>query len=61
MIGRFYNIVTKIEKFIIINKTIFVKITGTFYDGSNNVVGTGFTYTNPSDIGSGQRLPLNYY
>jgi hypothetical protein len=36
----------------------FVKITGTFYDSSNNVVGTGFTYTDPSDIGSGQKAPF---
>jgi hypothetical protein len=36
----------------------FVKITGTFYDSSDNVVGTDFTYTDPSDIGSGQKAPF---
>jgi hypothetical protein len=30
-----------------------VQITGTFYDINNAVVGTQFTYTNPSDISSG--------
>jgi hypothetical protein len=36
----------------------FVKITGTFYDTNNKVVATDFTYTNPSDIGSGQKAPF---
>jgi hypothetical protein len=36
----------------------FVKIVGTFYDVNNIVVGTDFTYTNPSDIGSGQTVPF---
>jgi len=36
----------------------FVKVTGTFYDSSDNVVATDFTYTNPSDIGSGQKAPF---
>jgi hypothetical protein len=36
----------------------FVKITGTFYDSNNQVVATDFTYTNPSDIGSGQKAPF---
>jgi hypothetical protein len=36
----------------------FVKITGTFYDTNNQVVATDFTYTNPSDIGSGQKAPF---
>jgi hypothetical protein len=36
----------------------FVKIIGTFYDVNNIVVGTDFTYTNPSDIGSGQKAPF---
>lgn len=35
------------------NMTKSVQITGTFYDINNAVVGTQFTYTNPSDIGSG--------
>jgi hypothetical protein len=36
----------------------FVKITGTFYDSSNKVVGTGLTYTNPENIGSGEKAPF---
>jgi len=31
----------------------FVKVTGTYYDSSNQVVATDFTYTNPSDVGPG--------
>jgi hypothetical protein len=37
----------------------FVQVTGTFYDNNNQVVGTQFTYTNPSDIGSGQKAPFD--
>lgn len=37
----------------------FVKITGTFYDSNNQVVATDFTFTNPSDIGSGQKAPFD--
>jgi len=36
----------------------FVRILGTFYDINNQVVGTQFTYTNPSDIGSGEKVPF---
>ncbi|MDP9305772.1 MAG: DUF3426 domain-containing protein [Thermoproteota archaeon] len=36
----------------------FVTIVGTFYDINNRVVGTQFTYANPSDIGSGERAPF---
>lgn len=36
----------------------FVQVIGTFYDNNNQVVGTDFTYTNPSDIGSGQKAPF---
>ena len=34
-------------------------MTGTFYNIDNAVVGTQFTYTNPSDIGSGQKAPFD--
>jgi hypothetical protein len=37
----------------------FVQVTGTFYDSNNRVVGTQFTYTNPSDIGAGQKAPFD--
>ncbi|HSA74470.1 MAG TPA: FxLYD domain-containing protein [Nitrososphaeraceae archaeon] len=36
----------------------FVRIVGTFYDINNQVVGTQFTYSTPSDIGSGDRAPF---
>ena len=36
----------------------FVQVIGTFYDNNNQVVGTQFTYTNPSDIGAGQKAPF---
>ena len=36
----------------------FVKVSGTFYDSNNQVVATDFTYTNPSDIGPGQKAPF---
>lgn len=37
----------------------FVQVTGTFYDNNNQVVGTEFTYTNPYDIGAGQKAPFD--
>ena len=36
----------------------FVTIVGTFYNINNQVVGTQFTYANPSDIGSGESAPF---
>lgn len=36
----------------------FERIVGTFYDINNQVVGTQFTYANPSDIGSGEKAPF---
>ena len=36
----------------------FVRIVGIFYDINNQVVGTQFTYANPSDIGSGEKAPF---
>ena len=37
----------------------FVQVTGTFYDINNKVVGTTFTYTNPSDIMAGGTAPFD--
>ena len=39
----------------------FVKVIGTFYDSSDNVVCTGFTYTQPSDIPNGQSKPFELF
>jgi hypothetical protein len=36
----------------------FVKIIGTFYDTNNQVVATDYTFSNPSDIGSGDTAPF---
>ena len=36
----------------------FVRIVGIFYDINNQVVGTQFTYANPSDIRSGEKAPF---
>jgi hypothetical protein len=36
----------------------FVRILGTFYNINNQVVGTQFTYANPSDIGSREKAPF---
>jgi hypothetical protein len=40
------------------NDVQFVQVTGTFYDTNNQVVGTQFTYTNPSNIAAGQKAPF---
>jgi hypothetical protein len=37
----------------------FVKIIATFYDASGQVIGTDFTYTNPSSLAQGQRAPFD--
>jgi hypothetical protein len=41
------------------NTAQFVQITGNFYDINDAVVGTQFTYTNPSDISSGATAPFD--
>ena len=37
----------------------YVKIIGTFYDNTNKVVGTSFTYTEPSDLGPYEKAPFD--
>jgi hypothetical protein len=37
----------------------FTKVSGTFYDDQNKIVATGFTYTDPSDLGPGQSAPFD--
>ncbi len=37
----------------------FVEVIGTFYDATNRVVATSSTYTNPSDIGPGNKAPFD--
>lgn len=40
------------------NLITYVKATATFYDINNQVVGTDYTYTNPTDLGSGDKAPF---
>jgi hypothetical protein len=40
------------------NSVSYVKAIGTFYDKSNNVVATDFSYTNPTDLGPGDKAPF---
>lgn len=37
----------------------FVKVTATFYDANNSVIGTDFAYTDPSTLQPGQRAPFD--
>jgi hypothetical protein len=37
----------------------FVKVTGTFYDASNKVIGTDFTYTDPNTLEVGETAPFD--
>ena len=47
----------------VINKSFqpirFVEITATFYDSNNRVIGTDFTFTNPSTLQPGQIAPFD--
>ena len=36
----------------------FVKVTATFYDTTNSVLGSDFTYTDPNTVESGQSVPF---
>jgi len=37
----------------------FLKVTGTFYDASNKVIGTDFTYTDPNSLEAGETAPFD--
>jgi len=37
----------------------FVKVTGTFYDASNRVIGTDFTFTDPNTLEAGETAPFD--
>jgi hypothetical protein len=37
----------------------FVKVIGTLYDNNNKVVGTSFTFTEPSDLVAGEKAPFD--
>jgi hypothetical protein len=36
----------------------FVQVSATLYDSNNKVIGTDFSFTNPSDIDPGQKAPF---
>ena len=40
------------------NSVSYVKAIATFYDKRNNVVATDFSYTNPTDLGPGDKAPF---
>ena len=42
------------------NTAQFVKIIGTFYDSGQNVVATGSTFTDPTDLASGEKAPFEF-
>jgi hypothetical protein len=50
VIGEIQNMGTILTK--------YVKIVATFYDQTGEVVGTDYTYSDPSDIASGQKAPF---
>jgi hypothetical protein len=37
----------------------FVKVTGTFYDASNRVIGIDFAFTDPSTVEAGETAPFD--
>jgi hypothetical protein len=39
--------------------TQYAKVSGTFYNDQNRVVGTGFTFTDPTDLQPGQSAPFD--
>lgn len=41
------------------NTVQFVRIIGTFYDSGQNVVATGSTFTDPTDLASGEKAPFD--
>ena len=41
------------------NSAEYVKIIGTFYDNTNKIVGTSFTYTKPSDLSPYEKAPFD--
>ena len=53
----FYHIVGEVENKNAISLTS-VKIIATLYNSNNGVVGTDSTYTNPSDLGPGDKVPF---
>ena len=37
----------------------YVKVIGTLYDNNNKVVGTSFTFTEPTDLEPGEKAPFD--
>ncbi len=53
----YYHVVGEIENGTP-ESVSYVQATGTFYDKNNNVVGTSYSYTSPSDLGPGEKAPF---
>lgn len=53
----YYHVVGEVENSSP-NVAKSVKVIGTLYDSSNKVVGTGFTYTQPSDVLASETAPF---
>jgi hypothetical protein len=56
--GGYLHIVGEVENGL--SRSIdFVKVTGTFYDASNKVIGTDFTFTDPDTLEAGETAPFD--
>ena len=54
----YYDLVGEIKN-IGSEEVSFVKIIATFYDKDDIVIGTDFTYTDPSDLSVGEKAPYD--
>jgi hypothetical protein len=41
------------------NVAEYVEVIGTLYDNNNKIVGTSFTFTEPSDLAVGEKAPFD--
>lgn len=53
----YFNVVGEVKNNLQSNIN-YVKLTATFYDAQEKVIGTDFTFTDPSDIDAGDRAPF---
>jgi hypothetical protein len=56
--GGYLHVVGEVENGL--SRSIdFVKVTGTFYDATNSVIGTDFTFTDPNTLEAGETAPFD--
>jgi hypothetical protein len=56
--GGYLHVVGEVENGL--SRSIdFVKVTGTFYDANNSVIGTDFTFTDPNTLEVGETAPFD--